>query len=59
MKEKFSVPLEFKRKLGGGEAAAKIGLGILGGISGITKAAIKSSSGKDRLDIPVHLDTVL
>ena len=50
-KEKFKVKLEFKRKLGGGEAAMKFGLGALGGISGIVKAA----GSKDRLDIPVAI----
>ena len=53
--EKFSVPLEFKRKLGTGEAVAKIGLGVFGGISGIAKATVKSVSDKDRLDIPVNI----
>ena len=54
-KEAFSVPLEFKRKLGGGEAAAKIGLGLLGGVQGLATGVGKSVSGKDRLDIPVNI----
>lgn len=58
IKEKFSVPLEFKRKLGGGEAAAKIGLGVLGGVSGLAGGIGKSVSGKDRLDIPVNISKV-
>ncbi len=53
--EKFSVPLEFKRKLGTGEAVAKIGLGVLGGLSGLATATVKSVSSKDRLDIPVNI----
>lgn len=55
MKEKFSVPLEFKRKVGGGEAAAKIGLGLLGGVSGLAKGVAGSVSDKGRLDIPVNV----
>lgn len=54
-KESFSVPLEFKRKLGGGEAAAKIGLGLLGGVQGLASGIAKSASGKDRLDVPVNI----
>jgi outer membrane protein assembly factor BamB len=57
VKETFKVPLEFKRKLGGGEAAAKIGLGALGGIGGLASAAFKAGSGKDRMDIPVAVMT--
>lgn len=56
--EKFKVKLEFKRKLGGGEAAAKIGLGVLGGVSGLAGGIGKSVSGKDRLDIPVNISKV-
>ncbi len=55
VKEAFKVKLEFKRKLGGGEAAAKIGLGALGGISGLVGASAKAISGKDRLDVPVAI----
>ena len=55
MKEKFSVPLEFKRKVGGGEAAAKIGLGVLGGLSGLAKGVGSAASDKGRLDIPVNV----
>ena len=55
VKEKFSVALEFKRKLGGGEAAAKIGLGLLGGVQGLASGIAKSASGKDRLDLPVNI----
>ena len=58
IKEKFSVPLEFKRKLGGGEAAAKIGLGLMGGVSGLAGGIGKSVSGKDRMDIPVNISKV-
>lgn len=50
--EKFEVPIEFKRKMGGGDVA-KIGLGVLGGVSGIVKAA--KSSSKARLDVPVAI----
>ncbi|MGV3757731.1 MAG: PQQ-binding-like beta-propeller repeat protein [Verrucomicrobiota bacterium] len=55
VKEAFKVKLEFKRKLGGGEAAAKIGLGALGGISGLVGASAKAIGGKDRLDVPVAI----
>lgn len=55
MKEKFSVPLEFKRKVGGGEAAAKIGLGVLGGLSGLAKGVASTASDKGRLDIPINV----
>jgi hypothetical protein len=50
--EKFSVPIEFKRKMGGGDVA-KIGLGMLGGVSGIVKATMAQSKG--RLDVPVAI----
>lgn len=50
--EKFSVPIEFKRKMGGGDVA-KIGLGVLGGVSGIVKATMAQSKG--RLDVPVAI----
>lgn len=50
--ETFKVPIEFKRKMGGGDIA-RIGLGALGGLSGIAKAAV--SQNKDRLDVPVAI----
>jgi outer membrane protein assembly factor BamB len=50
--QKFSVPIEFKRKMGGGDVA-KIGLGVLGGVSGIVKATMAQSKG--RLDVPVAI----
>lgn len=50
--EKFRVRIEFKRKMGAGDIA-KIGLGALGGLSGIGKAAF--SSNRARLDVPVAL----
>lgn len=51
-KESFTVPIEFKRKIGGGEVA-QLGLGALGGIRGIAKAAIAQN--KARLDVPVAI----
>jgi hypothetical protein len=48
--ETFRVPIEFKRKMGGGDIA-QIGLGALGGLRGLGKAAV--SSNKARLDVPV------
>jgi outer membrane protein assembly factor BamB len=51
-KEAFRVPIEFKRKIGGGEIA-QIGLGALGGIRGLAKAAIAQN--KARLDVPVAI----
>ena len=41
--EKFEVAIEFKRKMGGGDVA-KIGLGALGGLSGLAKGAMASAS---------------
>jgi outer membrane protein assembly factor BamB len=51
-REKFRVKLEFKRKLGGGEVA-QLGLGALGGLSGLAKAGFAQS--KARKDPPVAL----
>ncbi len=48
--ESFRVPIEFKRKLGVG-GVAKIGLGALGGVTGLVKAGI--SANKALLDVPV------
>lgn len=50
--EKFEHKIEFKRKMGGGDVA-KIGLGALGGLSGLAKGAMSSS--KSRLDVPVAI----
>ncbi len=50
--EKFAVPIEFKRKMGGGDIA-KIGMGVFGGVSGIVKGTMAQS--KARLDVPVAI----
>lgn len=50
--EKFEVPIEFKRKMGGGDVA-KIGLGVLGGVSGLAKGI--AAQNKGRLDVPVAI----
>jgi len=50
--ELFRVPIEFKRRMGGGDIA-KIGLGLTGGLMGTVKAV--SSSSKARLDVPVAI----
>lgn len=50
--ELFRVPIEFKRRMGGGDIA-KIGLGLTGGVMGTVKAV--RSSGKARLDVPVAI----
>lgn len=50
--ETFKVPIEFKRKMGGGEIA-QLGLGALGGVSGLVKAGFAQS--KARLDVPVAI----
>jgi outer membrane protein assembly factor BamB len=50
--QSFTVPIEFKRKIGGGEIA-QLGLGALGGIRGIAKAAVAQN--KARLDVPVSI----
>ncbi|AOS43222.1 outer membrane biogenesis protein BamB [Lacunisphaera limnophila] len=52
VEELFRVPIEFKRKMGGGDFA-KIGLGLTGGLMGTVKAV--SSSSKARLDVPVAI----
>lgn len=52
VEELFRVPIEFKRKMGGGDIA-KIGLGLTGGLMGTIKAV--SSSSKARLDVPVAI----
>ncbi|WP_164976062.1 PQQ-binding-like beta-propeller repeat protein [Oleiharenicola lentus] len=52
VEEIFRVPIEFKRKMGGGDIA-KIGLGLTGGLMGTVKAV--SSSSKARLDVPVAI----
>ena len=48
--EVFRVPIEFKRKMGVA-GAAKIGLGVLGGVSGLAKGI--ASANKGLLDVPV------
>jgi len=48
--ESFRVPIEFKRKMGVG-SVAKIGLGALGGVTGLVKAGM--SANKALLDVPV------
>lgn len=50
--ETFKVPIEFKRKMGGGDVA-QIGLGVLGGVQGLVKASMAQSKG--RLDVPVAI----
>jgi len=50
--EKFRTPIEFKKKFGGGEAA-QIGLGALGGLTGLAKATMAQNKG--RLDVPVAI----
>ena len=51
--ESFKVPIEFKRKMGVG-SVAKIGLGALGGVTGLVKAGI--SANKALLDVPVAVN---
>lgn len=51
--ESFKVPIEFKRKMGAG-SVAKIGLGALGGVSGLVKATV--SANKALLDVPVAVN---
>ncbi len=48
--ESFKVPIEFKKKMGMG-GVAKIGLGALGGITGLAKGVM--SANKGLLDVPV------
>jgi outer membrane protein assembly factor BamB len=51
--EAFKVPIEFKRKMGAG-GIAKIGLGALGGVSGLAKGVM--SANKGLLDVPVAVN---
>ncbi len=51
--EIFRAPIEFKRKMGMA-GVAKIGLGALGGVSGLVKGAV--SANKGRLDVPVAVN---
>jgi outer membrane protein assembly factor BamB len=51
-KESFALPIEFKRKMGAGEVA-QLGLGVLGGLRGLGKAAVAQN--KARLDVPVAI----
>lgn len=56
---KFDVPIEFKRKISGGEATAA-GIGALsgfltGGLIGAAKGGSGAASSKGRLDVPVAL----
>ncbi|MBI5772103.1 MAG: PQQ-binding-like beta-propeller repeat protein [Verrucomicrobia bacterium] len=53
--EAFRNPIEFKRKMGVG-GVAKIGLGALGGVSGLVKGAV--SANKALLDVPVAVNLV-
>jgi outer membrane protein assembly factor BamB len=48
--EAFKMPIEFKKKMGVG-GVAKIGLGALGGVTGLVKGAV--SANKGLLDVPV------
>ena len=51
--ESFKVPIEFKRKMGAG-SIAKIGLGALGGVTGLAKGVM--SANKGLLDVPVAVN---
>jgi outer membrane protein assembly factor BamB len=48
--EAFKLPIEFKKKMGAA-SVAKLGLGALGGVTGLVKAGI--SANKALLDVPV------
>jgi outer membrane protein assembly factor BamB len=50
--EAFKTPIEFKRKMGMG-GVAKIGLGALGGVTGLVKGAVAANKGL--LDVPVSV----
>jgi outer membrane protein assembly factor BamB len=51
--ESFKVPIEFKKKMGMA-GVAKIGLGALGGVTGLVKGAM--SANKGLLDVPVAVN---
>ncbi|MBL9201176.1 MAG: PQQ-binding-like beta-propeller repeat protein [Opitutaceae bacterium] len=53
--EAFRHPIEFKKKMGVG-GVAKIGLGALGGVTGLAKGVM--SANKGRLDVPVAMNLV-
>ena len=57
--KKFDVPIEFKRKMSGGEvtatAVSAVSGFLSGGLSGALKASGNSLTGKNRLDVPVAL----
>jgi outer membrane protein assembly factor BamB len=51
--ESFKMPIEFKKKMGVG-GVAKIGLGALGGVTGLAKGIM--SANKGLLDVPVAVN---
>lgn len=57
--ESFKVPIEFKRKISGGELTAtgiKLASGFLGGgLAGALQGGLSGSGDKDRLDVPVAM----
>ncbi len=53
--ESFKVPIEFKKKMGMG-GVAKIGLGALGGVTGLAKGVM--SANKGLLDVPVAVSVM-
>jgi outer membrane protein assembly factor BamB len=53
--ESFRHPIEFKKKMGVA-GVAKIGLGALGGVTGLAKGVM--SANKGRLDVPVAMNLV-
>jgi outer membrane protein assembly factor BamB len=52
VREILEVPIEFKRQMGGGDVA-RLGLGVMGGVTGVVKAARATS--RARLDVPVAI----
>lgn len=51
--EKFSVPLKFKRSIGGVEAVSLGAKALTGGLGGLLSGAVKTAVGDDRKDPPV------
>lgn len=54
--ELFRVPIEFKRKMGVG-GVAKIGLGALGGVTGLAKGVMSANKGLLDVPVAVHLNS--
>ncbi|MEI6437243.1 MAG: PQQ-binding-like beta-propeller repeat protein [Candidatus Omnitrophota bacterium] len=57
VRESFSVPIKFKRSMGGTEVASVGVKALTGGVFGLAKGLTKAAVGKERLDVPIALLT--